>query len=187
MMSEIDPPATSGEGPGRASVLTSEHYDVLHVIARKLLGRERIDHTLQPTALVNEAFIRLARHPDRHWSDRAHFLASAATIMRHLLINHAQQHRAAKRGGGARRVDFTNDLADPAQGTSRSEDWLLLHTVLEEFALLDSRRAQVVEMRTFGGMTVAEVATALDISVSTVESDWRLARAWLVSRMAANR
>lgn len=155
-------------------------YDELRRLAGGYLGRERRDHTLQPTALVNEAFLRLVDQKRIHWQGRAHFLAIAATLMRQLLISHARKHRAAKRGsGGARLTLLDSDLT----AKPRDVDLLDLDRALSALAGLDARQARVVELRYFGGMTVEETAAVLAVSPATVKLDWSLARAWLLREL----
>jgi RNA polymerase sigma factor (TIGR02999 family) len=155
-------------------------YDELRRLAGGYLGRERRGHTLQPTALVNEAFLRLVDQRRIQWQGRAHFLALAATLMRQLLIDNARKHRAAKRGsGGPRLTLLDSDLAVEA----RDVDLLDLDRALAELAALDARQARVVELRYFGGMTVEETAAVLEVSPATVKLDWSFARAWLLREL----
>lgn len=156
-------------------------YDELRALAGAYFRRERADHTLQPTALVHEAFIKLIGQADAEWKGRAHFLAVAATAMRHTLVNHALAKKAVKRGGGAQSVMLDVELAGATTG---GLDTLELDQALKELSNLDPRKAKVVEMRFFGGMTIEEAAAVLDVSVSTVEADWRMARAWLSSQLS---
>lgn len=155
-------------------------YDELRRLAGGYLGRERRDHTLQPTALVNEAFLRLVDQRRIQWQGRAHFLALAATLMRQLLISHARKHQAAKRGsGGPRLTLLESDLAVEA----RDVDFLDLDRALSGLAALDPRQARVVELRYFGGLTVEETAAVLEVSPATVKLDWTFARAWLLREL----
>jgi RNA polymerase sigma factor (TIGR02999 family) len=149
--------------------------DELNGLATNMMRAERGNHTLQPTALVNEACLRLFdQHSD--WAGREHFLAVAATVMRRVLIDHARRHRADKRGAGWERVT----LAGHEPGATSAElDLLALDAALEKLAGLHPRQARIVEMRYLAGMTVVEVATALELSRSTIEAEWRMARAWL--------
>ena len=151
-------------------------YEELRSLAAAYLRRERTGHTLQPTALVHEVYLRLAGAANADWRGRAHFLAVAAKAMRNTLVNHALARKAAKRGGGAERVL----LSGVAIASSRGEvDSLALHEALERLMALDGRKGRVVEMRFFGGLTSEEIAHVLGVSLSTVEADWRMARAWL--------
>jgi len=150
-------------------------YAELRRLAAAFLRRERAGHTLQPTALVHEAWAKLARLSASHWQSRAHFLAVAARAMRRVLVNHALARQSLKRGGDRRQVTLDAPLRSPGGGV----DTLELHDAIERLADLDARKARLVEMRFFAGMSVEEVATVLGVSRSTVEADWRFARAWL--------
>ncbi|HET7903088.1 MAG TPA: ECF-type sigma factor [Candidatus Eisenbacteria bacterium] len=151
-------------------------YDELHAIADAYMHRERSGHTLQPTALVHEAYLKLVEGPSVAWQGRSHFLGIAARAMRQILVDHARRKGAAKRGGGFERV--TLDESDLAGGGG-ALDLLDLDEALRRFAALDDRAARVVEMRVFGGMTAAESAGVLGVSSRTVEHDWSVARLWL--------
>jgi RNA polymerase sigma factor (TIGR02999 family) len=148
----------------------------LHRIAAGYMRRERADHTLQPTALVNEAYLRLVDQRDVEWRDRAHFLGVAAQLMRLILVDHARARRAAKRAGGAERVAL--DDAVVAVG-ERDVDLVALDEALGRLTELDSRLSKVVELRYFGGLTTREVAEVLGVSTATVEREWATARGWL--------
>ncbi len=164
---------------GAASALLPLVYDELRSIASQYLAAERPDHTLQPTALVHEAYLRLAG-ANHDWKGRAHFLAASATAMRRILVDHARKHRAAKRGGGAVNVSLSADL--PA--VERRDAYILdLDELIEKLARLDGRKAKVVELRFFAGMTIKEVAEALNVSTSVVDDDWAVARAWLAAQV----
>jgi RNA polymerase sigma factor (TIGR02999 family) len=151
-------------------------YDRLRQLARRHLARERAGHTLQPTALVHEAYLRLAGHHRIQWQDRGHFLALAATTMRRVLVSHARGRLAEKRGGGGAALSL-DDV--PAPAVERAEELVALDDALEALAAFDPRQARVVELRYFGGLTVEETAAALGVSPATVKLDWSLARAWL--------
>jgi RNA polymerase sigma factor (TIGR02999 family) len=157
-------------------------YDQLRVIAERKMRRERADHTLQPTALVNEAFLRLVDQSRVQWQGRAHFCAVAASMMRRILVDHARRRSAEKRGAGATPVVLDEALA-PAHARSPL-DIVALDDLLERLAALNERHARVVELRFFGGLSVKETAHALDVSPATVKNDWRVARAWLLSQMS---
>src|SRR5688572_21577537 len=146
------------------------------------MRRERVGHTLQTTALVNEAYLRLVEYQRVQPRDRAHFLAIAAQAMRRILIERARAHRAAKRGAGAAAVPL-EEVADLA--TQRSASLLALDEALERLSVMDGRKGRVVEMKYFGGLTTGEAAAALDISVATVERDWNTARTWLRRELEA--
>jgi RNA polymerase sigma-70 factor (ECF subfamily) len=151
-------------------------YDELHALARAYFRRQHRSHTLQPTALVNEAFLRLVDQTSVEWNSRAHFLAVAARAMRQILIDHARGRIRGKRGGGLCRVAM-NEGGTPISDSNL--ELVSLDEALQKLAALDERQSRIVELRFFGGMTVDEVAHVLGVSKSTVESDWRMARAWL--------
>jgi len=158
-------------------------YNELRALSGKYLRRERPDHTLQATALVHEAYVRLAGSPEGRWENRAHFFRVAAKVMRRILINHALAHSAEKRGGQRTRVSMT-DLAEDAGSTEF--DLLDLHEAMERLAVQDRHKARVVELRFFAGCTIEETAEVLGVSTATVERDWRFARAWLRSQLDAH-
>jgi RNA polymerase sigma factor (TIGR02999 family) len=157
-------------------------YVELRRLARARLRRERPDHTLQPTALVHEAYLRLVEQHTLGCENRSQFFAIAACMMRRILINHARDRRAAKRGGAALRVplDEALELAE-----SKHIELLQLDDALLELERLAPRQSQIVELRFFGGLSLEETAQALNISTATVERQWRTARAWLHSRLRA--
>jgi RNA polymerase sigma factor (TIGR02999 family) len=148
----------------------------LRQLARRHMAREHTGHTLQPTALINEAFVRLVNGPRVGWRDRAHFFAMAARLMRRILVDHARGKRNLKRGGGFTRVPLTEASSVAWQ---QPPDLVALDDALEQLATIDPRRCRVVEMRFFGGLGVKETAMVLKISPETVMRDWKLARAWL--------
>jgi RNA polymerase sigma factor (TIGR02999 family) len=167
--------------------LTPLVYQQLHRMARRYLRTERRDHTLQPTALVNEAFLRLVETRDLEWTDRAHFFAVSARVMRRILVDAARSRAAIKRGGRAVRAEHTTaiDFDDlPTPGADVSTQVCALDEALDRLARLDPRRAQVIELRFFGGLTVEETGRILQISPQTVMRDWRLARAWLARELS---
>ena len=151
----------------------------LRRLARGYMSRERGGHTLQPTALVNEAFLRLidARHV--RWQDRAHFLGIAARLMRRVLVDHARSRGYQKRGGGAARVTLTEALA-VAPGPALDLDLVALDRALEGLAVVDARKARVIELRFFGGLSVEETAEVLHLSTDTIKRDWHLVKLWLL-------
>ena len=155
-------------------------YLELRRCARSYLRRERPDHTLQPTALVHEAYMKLSGQDRVHWKNRAHFFGVAAQMMRRILVDHAREHQSAKRPGSARRVAFDDRIA-----ASEAPDCevLQLEEALQELILLDPRQGQIVEFRYFAGMSEREVAEVLSISRSTVTREWQMARAWLYRRI----
>ena len=166
--------ARGGDEPAAAEFLPIV-YDELRAIAGNLF-KHQPGQTLQPTALVHEAFLKLVDQSGAAWQDRAHFMAVAAKAMRHVLIDHARERGAAKRGGGWKRV--TLDVADGAS-EAKPIDLLALDEALGRLGELDSRQASVVEMRFFAGLSVRETAEVLGVSQRTVELDWKMARAWL--------
>jgi len=158
-------------------------YDELHKMASRYMNRERQGHTLQTTALINQAYVRLVDQRHVHWENRAHFFAISAQIMRRILIDHARLHAYAKRGGGAQRVSL-DEIAIVAD--ERSADLLLLDEALNRLAEMDKRRSQVVELRYFGGLNNEEIAGVLKISENTVTRDWNMARAWLYQELSGS-
>jgi RNA polymerase sigma-70 factor (ECF subfamily) len=146
--------------------------------AARYLRRERRNHTLQPTALVNEAFLRLVEQRDVRWQNRAHFFGIAAQAMRRILVDHARTQGRTKRGGGAPRVTLDETVAAAAE---RSIDMLALDHALQRLAGDEPRQAKVVELRFFGGLSVEETAEVMDISPATVKREWTIAKAWLYS------
>ena len=158
-------------------------YDELHRLARRYMSRERKGHTLQTTALINEAYVRLVDQRNVQWANRSHFFAISAQIMRRILIDHARRHSYAKRGGGARQVSL-DETATMAQGDF--SEFLRLDEALKSLAQLDPRRSQVVELRYFGGLNNEEIAGVLNISENTVIRDWNMARAWLYRQLSGS-
>jgi len=156
--------------------LTPLVYDELRRIAHRYVQRERDGHTLQTTALVNEAYLRLAGQQKIEWQSRAHFFAVTAQVMRHILIDHARRRHYAKRGGNAQHVPLDEAAAMSAQ---RAAELVALDEALEELAKLDPRKSRVVELRYFGGLSMEETAEVLEVSLMTVRRDWRVAKAWL--------
>jgi RNA polymerase sigma factor (TIGR02999 family) len=156
-------------------------YKELRRQASRYLSRERVDHTLRPTALVNEAYMRLAQQRRMMWQDRAQFFAVAATVMRRLLVDYARQHRATKRG--ALRTVSLDDGEAIALVAAPEIDVLALNDALTELAALDPVRTRMIELRFFAGLTTEETAEALGVSSATVTRGWRVARAWLHARL----
>lgn len=154
-------------------------YDELRGLAADYLRNERPNHTLQPTALVHEVYLRLIDQEQTDWKNRAHFFALAAEMIRRVLVDHARAKQAAKRGGDRERVS----LEDADQRVEHQVDLLTLDELLEELDTLSERQRRVVELRFFGGLTVKDTAHVLGISTPTVKADWRLARAWLGTRL----
>jgi RNA polymerase sigma factor (TIGR02999 family) len=149
-------------------------------MARRYMNRERPGHTLQTTALINEAYVRLVDQKHVHWQNRAHFFAISAQIMRRILIDHARREHYAKRGGGAQKISL-DEVAMVA--VERASSLLLLDEALSRLGEIDSRRSQVVELRYFGGLNNEEIAGVLKISENTVTRDWNMARAWLYQEL----
>jgi RNA polymerase sigma-70 factor, ECF subfamily len=176
--------------------LTSLLYRELRSLAQRHLRRERPNHTIQRTALVHEAFVRLVNQQSVDWRSRAHFFALASTVMRRILVDHARSRLSSKRGGGtplvsldeittpadetdqARRAEIES-IADQAGDGDSDEDIAAIDEALNRLAVIDSRQVQIVQMRYFGGLTIEETAQALEISDATVKREWALARAWL--------
>lgn len=155
-------------------------YDELRRIAHRYVQRERAGHTLQTSALVNEAYLRLAGQQDVSWQNRAHFFAVTAQTMRHLLIDHARRRRYAKHGGELQQVP----IDDASQmSMQRATELIALEEALDELATLDQRKSRVVELRYFGGLSLEETAEVMNVSLMTVRRDWRAAKAWLYRRI----
>jgi RNA polymerase sigma factor (TIGR02999 family) len=151
-------------------------YDELRRLARKYLRHERANHTLQPTALVNEAYLRLVDQHSVLWQNRAQFFGLAAKLMRNILVDHARSREAAKRGG----QHYSVSVSELDRFSKSSEvDLVVLHEALERLAAYDNQKSRIVELRFFGGLTIEETAKVLGISHATVERDWKMARAWL--------
>ena len=160
--------------------LTPLVYEELRRLAHRQMGAERQDHTLQTTALVSEAYLRLADQTNPRWQNRAHFFAVAARAMRQILVSYARSQRAEKRGGGALKIELDEAaIVSPAE----SKEIVDLHEALERLATLDSRKAQVVELKYFGGLNYDEMAEVLKISRITVRRDWEFARLWLYTEL----
>jgi len=157
-------------------------YDELHKVAAQYLRRQRPDHTLQPTALVNEAYLKLIDITGVNWQDRAHFFAFASQTMRHILVDYARAQAREKRGGAARKLSLDEAVS---YSTETEVDLLSLDEALRELAALDDQQGKIVELRFFGGLTIEETAVVLRISPATVKREWRIAKAWLFKRMRA--
>ena len=160
-------------------------YPQLRQIASRFLQQERADHTLEPTALVNEAAVRLLGSGAIEYNDRTHFFALAAQIMRRILIDHARARVAGKRGGAQQRVNLSS--IEGWHAAPQSEDVLLLDDALSKLEQADARAAKVVELRFFGGLREEQVAEVLGVSVITVKRDWKVARAWLIDQLQSPR
>src|SRR5690242_11470459 len=152
-------------------------YDELRRLASNYLRRERASHTLQPTALVNEAYLKLVDQRNAKWQNRAHFFGIAAQLMRRILVDRARQHQAAKRGGSVQqRISITSAEKFAKQP---EVDLLALNEAMEELAAMDPQQSRIVELKFFGGLSIEEIAEVLGIGHATVERDWKMARAWL--------
>lgn len=157
-------------------------YDELRRMAHRYMSRERKGHTLQTTALINEAYLRLVEQKHVHWANRAHFFGISAQIMRRILIDHARRYEYSKRGGGTQRVSL-DEVAIVAK--HKGKELLALDEALTRLGEMDARRGQVVELRFFGGLNNDEIAAVLKISANTVTRDWNLARAWLYRELSS--
>ena len=155
-------------------------YDELRRIARRCLASQRSDHTLQPTALVHEAYLRLAHRNSPDWQDRVHFFAMAAQMMRQILVDHARKQGAAKRGANAVTIELDESSAISRQPTL---DLLALDDAMKSLASLDPRQCQIVELRFFGGLSIEETAQVMHISPATTKREWATARLWLHNAM----
>lgn len=166
--------------PEAVNLLFGRLYDELRAIAARRLAAERSGHTLSATALVNEAYLKLSDLDELQWKNRTQFFAIAARAMRRILVSHARERSAAKRGGGAEHVTLTAALGPGHEDQAVAwADLMTVEAALTELATLNERQARISELRIFGGMTHAEIGDALGVSVPTVERDWRLARAML--------
>lgn len=166
---------SAGQADGAARLMPAV-YQELRRLARQYLQRERGDHTLQPTALVHEAYLRLANQKGAHWQNRAQFFAVAGQLMRRILVDHARAHLAEKRGGHAEKIEL-NEAALPPE--ERAANLVALDDALTELAVVDARKSRVVELRFFGGLTIDETAEAMSLNAATVRRDWTFAKAWL--------
>ena len=156
-------------------------YDELRRVAGKCLSGQRNDHTLQPTALVHEAYLRLVKSDSANWQSRVHFFAVAATMMRQILVDHARRHTAAKRGGGALTLVLDEAVALPKKPAL---DLIALDDAMHRLAALDARQCQIVELRFFGGLSIEETSQVVDISPATTKREWATARLWLHRAMS---
>lgn len=170
--------------PQAAHELAALLYDELRTLARREMSAERSDHTLQPTALVNEAYLRLVADKDGSFADRDSFFAAAATAIRRVLVDHARKRAREKRGGGFVRVPLDGlDVAQPLE----DKELLTLDEALARLALVDPTKARIVELRFFAGLSVEELGKAIGASESTIRREWRMARAWLRAQMDGSR
>lgn len=164
-------------------VLFERVYDELRVIARNYLRNERSDHTLQSTALVHEAYLRLVGSEQIEWQNRAQFFSIAAQVMRHILVDHARKHAAEKRGSGERKLSLDEAVSFAAE---RDVNLVALDDALKELATLDEEQSRIVELRFFGGLSIKEIASVLDISETTVSRKWTTAKLWLRDQIATH-
>ena len=158
-------------------------YDELHKLASRYLRRERRDHTLQTTAVVHEAYLKLVNQRDANFENRLHFFAVAAQIMRRILVDYARRHHASKRGGDLYKLSLDEALVTSEE---KGADLLALDEALDRLAAIDPRQSRVVELRVFAGLTLEETAQALNISPSTVRREWSMAKAWLHRQIKNN-
>jgi RNA polymerase sigma-70 factor (ECF subfamily) len=155
-------------------------YDELRRLAANYLRRERVDHTLQPTALVHEAYLRLVDQREVSWQNRAHFFGVAAQMMRRILVDHARAHNAGKRGADFQKLSLEDNID---KAVERSTELIALDEALKELAEIDQQKARIVELRYFGGLSAEETAEVLGVSAVTVKRHWSMARAWLYGRL----
>jgi RNA polymerase sigma-70 factor, ECF subfamily len=174
--------AMNSGDPSAADRLLPLVYAELHRLAASYMRRERQDHTLQPTALINEAYLRLAGD-DIDWQNREHFIGVAAHVMRRVLVDYARAHKAKMRGGELRRVELDEGLAISEE---RTEEMLIVDEALNGLTELNPRQATVVELRYFGGLSIEEIAAVLAIAPRSVKRDWALARIWLFNKLQTN-
>jgi RNA polymerase sigma factor (TIGR02999 family) len=156
-------------------------YDELHQMAHRYLRRERVDHTLQTTALVNEAYLKMVGQKELHWQSRAHFFAVASNIMRQILVDYARTQNRARRGGHTQQVPLDEALI---VSNGRAAELLLLDDALKSLAKFDARKSRIAELRYFGGLSVEETALVLQVSAVTVMREWRVTKAWLLQEMS---
>lgn len=168
--------ATSQGSKQAVNQLLPVVYDELRGLAASYFNHERSDHTLQPTALVHEVYMRLIGQRKINWKDRAQFFGAASIVMRRILVDHARKHKAAKRGGGEKKTAFDVALASFEE---RAVDLVSLDDALQRLAEIDERKCKIVELRFFGGFTVDETSTLMDLPKRTVEREWTMAKAWL--------
>jgi RNA polymerase sigma-70 factor, ECF subfamily len=160
-------------------------YDELRRLAGSYLRRERSDHTLQPTALVHEAYMKLIDQRNVRWQNRAHFFGIAAQVMRRILMDHARKHLAEKRGGEAEKLPLEDEILVVSHG--RSAELLALDEALERLGAMDPQKAKIVELRYFGGLSIEETAEVIGVSVPTINRQWRMAKAWLYSEISGDK
>jgi len=174
--------AWTGGDPSALEQLVSRVHSELHRIAKRHMANESRPHTLETTALINEAYIRLVDSKNLRWNDRCHFFAVAARIMRRILVDHARARAARKRGGLAHRTSLNTAFLP---GRRKSMDLMALDAALERLTEIDSRKSRIVELRVFGGLTIEETAETMQVAVITVRRDWQFALAWLRKELGA--
>jgi RNA polymerase sigma-70 factor (ECF subfamily) len=174
--------AWSGGSREAAEKLMPLVYDELRKVASRYLRKERSDHTLQPTALVNEAYLKLVDISNVDWQDRAHFFAVASQVMRRILVDHARARMSEKRAGDRQKVTLNPELVDT--GSNKDTDLLALDDALNQLSEFDERQARIVELRFFGGLSVEETALVVGISTATVKREWAIAKAWLYRKIS---
>ena len=172
----------STKRPGQPNELFPVIYGELRRVAQRYLGRERRNHTLQPTALVHEAYMRLVDQ-NVNWQNRAHFFGVAAQIMRRLLVDHARKHNAEKRGQDFQKLSLDENID---RAVERSSELIALDDALKALAVLDEQKARMVELRYFGGLSIEETADVMGVAPTTVKRQWRFAKAWLHGEMQRN-
>ena len=158
-------------------------YDELRRMARRFMRRQSAGHTFQTTELIHEAYLKIAKSSEQNWQNRAHFFGVAAQAMRHILVDYARSKHSRKRGGWQEKVTLDDSFAVSSQN---SDEVILLDDAMKELAALDNRKAQVVELKYFGGLTTEEIAEVLKISPETVKRDWRFSRTWLLRELSGN-
>jgi len=171
---------SSGDKAALDKLMPLIHQE-LRRLAHRYMSRERPGHTLQTTALVNEAYVRLVNRKNVHWQNRAHFFAIAAELMRTILVDHARSHAFAKRGGGARNITLDEAMVVSQQ---RAAEVVALDEGLKELAAIDPQQSRIVELRFFGGLTIEEIAEVLGLSPATIKREWSTAKAWLYHELA---
>ena len=159
-------------------------YDELRRLAGRYLRRERSNHTLQPTALVHEAYMKLIDQKRVQWQNRAHFFGIAAQVMRRILMDHARKHQADKRGGEIEKLPIEEEILIVSH--DKSAELIALDDALETLCTMDAQKAKIVELRYFGGLSIEETAEVMGVSVPTINRQWRMAKAWLYSQIANN-
>ena len=173
---------SNGDGDA-VDILLPLIYDELRKLAANYLRRERPDHTLQPTALVHEAYLRLVDQTRVNWQNRAHFFGVAAQIMRRLLVDHARKHNAAKRGQDFQKFSLDENID---RAVERSEELIALDDALKALAAFDPQKARMIELRYFGGLSIEETADVMGTTPTTIKRQWRFAKAWLYGEMKKN-